>query len=258
MAAAFQTLAPQSCSGCRDGKSFALPFAVAYQPILDVERGTVFAYEALVRGPAGEGAGTILDHVTDANRYGFDQTIRAKAIETAVAAGLLDGGAKLSINFLPNAVYSPVACIQLTLKTAAACGLPLDRLIFEFTEGEHMTSPAHVESIINAYRRMGFAVAIDDFGAGYAGLDLFARFAVDLIKIDMDLVRGIDSDARRRAIVGGIVAMCRPLGTLVIAEGIETRAEAETLRALGVTLQQGYFYARPALEALPLVAGMVG
>jgi len=242
------------CSGCRDGNAFDVAFSMAFQPIVDIESGRPFAYEALVRGPAGEPAPTVLDRVTDANRYAFDQACRVKAIETALAAGLVESGARLSINFLPNAVYSPMACIQLTLRTAEKHAFPVDRLIFEFTENEHMASPEHVGSIIDTYRRIGFSVAIDDFGAGQSGLDLFARFHPDMIKLDMELVRGIDASARRRAIVRAMVGLAAELDTLLIAEGIETEGEAHCLRELGVRYQQGYLYARPAFEALPAIA----
>ena len=230
-----------------------MPFSMAFQPIVDILTGKPFAYEALVRGVAGEDAPTVLDVVNDTNRYGFDQGCRVKAIEGAMAAGLMDTNAKLSINFLPNAVYSPVACIQLTLKTARQCGMPLDRLIFEFTEGEEMISPMHVKSIIDAYKQMGFGVAIDDFGAGHAGLDLFALFAPDMVKIDMELVRGIDDDRRRQAIVRGIVAICAELDTTVIGEGIETQAECDTLADLGIRYMQGFLFARPGFECLPAI-----
>src|SRR6187402_2319533 len=222
------------CTGCRDGASFDTAFAMAFQPIVDIETGRPFAFEALVRGPAGEGAATVLDQVTPENRYAFDQACRVKAIETAMAAGIVATGARLSINFLPNAVYSPLACIQLTLRTAEKFGFPLDRLIFEFTENEQMASPDHVAAIIDTYRRIGFSVALDDFGAGHAGLDLFARFNTDIVKLDIELVRGVDGDARRRAIVRAVVGLCAELDTILIAEGIETPAEAATLRALGI------------------------
>ena len=244
------------CTGCRDGSAFEIDFSMAFQPIVDISTGQPYAYEALVRGPRGEGAMSVLSQVTDANRYAFDQACRVKAIELAMTAGLLDSGARLSINFLPNAVYSPLACIQLTLKTAAAAGLPLDRLIFEFTEGERLNSPEHVQNIIDAYRRIGFSVAIDDFGAGHAGLDLFARFTPDIVKLDMDLIRNVDSDARRRAIVRAAVGMCAELDTLVIAEGIETAAEADMLASLGIRYLQGYYFARPGFETLPVAEGL--
>ena len=239
------------CSGCRDGVDFDIPFAMAFQPIVDTVTGKPFAYEALIRGTDGAGAASILSRVTDANRYSFDQACRVKAIESAMAAGIMAGDARLSINFLPNAVYSPLACIQLTLRTAKAVGMPTDRLIFEFTENEQMGSPEHVASIIETYQQIGFSTAIDDFGAGYSGLDMFARFRPDEIKLDMELIRGIDTDRRRQAIVSAVVRMCAELETLLIAEGIESAGEAATLRRLGVRYHQGFWYARPALERLP-------
>ena len=231
---------------------------MAFQPIVDVETGKPFAFEALVRGSDGEGAAQILSRVTPDNRYAFDQQCRVAAIEQAVAAGILDTGARLSINFLPNAVYSPVACIQLTLKTARATGLPTDRLIFEFTENEQIADTGHVATIIDTYRRMGFATALDDFGAGHAGLGLLARFQTDLVKLDMQLVRAIDASLPRRMIVGSLMRMMRNLDITVVAEGIETEAEYRTLRELGIRYQQGYWFARPGLRVLPRLMADAG
>lgn len=224
---------------------------MAFQPIVDAETGLPFAYEALVRGGNGEGAGIVLAQVTPENRYAFDQKCRVAAIEGAVAAGILDTGARLSINFLPNAVYSPVACIQLTLKTARATGFPTDRLIFEFTENEEMADTDHVKTIVETYRKMGFSTAIDDFGAGHAGLGLLAKFQTDFIKLDMNLIRGIDASMPRRMIVDSAVRLCRDLGIEVIAEGIETVGEYDALRAIGVRYIQGYLLARPGFKNLP-------
>jgi EAL domain-containing protein (putative c-di-GMP-specific phosphodiesterase class I) len=227
---------------------------MAFQPIVDLEIGAPFAYEALVRGTGGEPAGTILGRVTKENRYAFDQQCRVKAIETAVRVGILDTGAKLSINFLPNAVYSPKACIQLTVRTAAAVGFPTERLIFEFTENEQMAEPEHVAEIVRSYRAMGLGTALDDFGAGHAGLGLLARFQPDIIKLDMELVRGIDGSLARRVIVGAVTRMCRQLDIKLIAEGIETAEELTALRDLGIRYVQGYLIARPLFEGLPAIA----
>jgi EAL domain-containing protein (putative c-di-GMP-specific phosphodiesterase class I) len=241
------------CAGCRDGAGLDFEFSMAFQPIVDLFDGQPFAYEALVRGPAGEGAASMLSKVSDANRYAFDQQCRVKAIETAAAAGLIETGARLSINFLPNAVYSPAACIQLTLKTAKAVGFPTERLIFEFTENEEMVDPDHISNIIATYQKMGFGTALDDFGAGYAGLNLLARFQPDIIKLDMELIRGLDTSLPRRMIVDGVVKMCTSLGVTVVAEGIETDGELQALQAMGVRYVQGFYFARPAFEALPPV-----
>ena len=240
------------CQGCKsEGHKFDI--AMAFQPIVDVETGHVFAFEALVRGSKGESATEVLARVTSENRYAFDQQCRVGAIEGAVAAGILNTGAKLSINFLPNAVYSPAACIQLTLKTARATDLPIDRLIFEFTENEEMTDTDHVKNIVETYRTMGFGTAIDDFGAGHAGLGLLAKFQTDYIKLDMELVRGIEASLPRRMIVEGVIRIANSLGITIIAEGIETIAEYDVLRAMGVRYIQGYLLARPGFKSLPEV-----
>ncbi len=244
---------PLPCAGCRDGEAVDFDIAMAFQPIMDLQTGQPFAYEALVRGPAGESAASVLAKVTPENRYAFDQQCRVKAIQGAARAGLLDGPARLSINFLPNAVYSPQACIQLTLATAAAIDFPTQRLIFEFTENEEMTDPAHVANIVASYQKMGFGVALDDFGAGHAGLNLLARFQPDIIKLDMELIRGLDASLPRRIIIDGVMKMCAALGIEVIAEGIETREELEALREIGVRYIQGYLFARPGFQSLPAV-----
>lgn len=227
---------------------------MAFQPIVDMHLKQVFAYEALVRGPTGESAASVLAQITAENRYTFDQRCRVAAIETAVTAGILRTPARLSINFLPNAVYSPLACIQLTLRTAAATGLPTDRLVFEFTEGEEMVDPAHTAHIIASYQKMGFGTALDDFGAGYAGLGLLARFQPDIIKLDMDLIRGLEASRPRRVIIDSVVKLGAELGITVVAEGIESQAELTALGELGVRYIQGYLIARPALAALPQVS----
>lgn len=240
----------QKCQGCRDGDGFPTEFTMAFQPIVSAPRRGVFAYEALVRGMDGAGAGTILAQVNEQNRYAFDQQCRVRAIELAAKLGLADSGAVLSINFLPSAVYEPTACIRLTLAAAKRVGFPLNRLMFEFTENEKLDL-AHVKNILKTYRSFGFLTALDDFGAGYAGLGLLADFQPDLIKLDMELIRGIDSDPVRRALVGAMVRACAEIDVCVIAEGIETEGEAVTLGELGVELLQGYLYAKPGFQALP-------
>jgi EAL domain-containing protein (putative c-di-GMP-specific phosphodiesterase class I) len=241
------------CEGCRDGGGFTLPFTMAFQPIVDVSTGAVFAHEALVRGVNGEGAGTILAAVDDSNRYAFDQQCRVKAIELAASLDLAARGESLSINFLPNAVYEPRACIRLTLAAAARTGFPVENIIFEFTEDEKIDAQ-HLLNILSAYRGMGFRTAIDDFGACFAGLDLLSKFQPDILKLDMALIRGVDADPIRRSIVKHLLALCADLGILAICEGVETASELETLQELGAKLIQGYFLAKPKLEALAEIA----
>lgn len=236
------------CEACRGGARLELSISMAFQPIVDVEARRVVAQEALVRGAGGEGAGYVLAQIGDDDRYAFDQTCRTAAIDLAARLGFMGDGTLLSINFLPNAVYEPSACIRQTLLAAGRAQVPLESILFEFTETERVDT-AHLLGILNAYREIGFKTAIDDFGSGYSGLNLLAEFQPDFVKIDMGLVRGIDTDGARRAIVGNVVHMLRDLDVVVICEGVETPDEVRCLRDLGVRLMQGYVFAKPAFAA---------
>ncbi len=248
--------APTHCSGCKDGEALGFDFAMAFQPIVDIAGRRVWGYEALVRGINGEGAGEILGKVNADNRYRFDQACRVKAI---TSAGQLFGAPdlRLSINFMPNAVYEPAACIRASLAAARKVGFAPDRITFEFTEEERL-NVGHVQRIITEYKRLGFKVALDDFGSGYNGLGLLADFHPDAIKIDMHLVRGIEKSPTRQAIVGGILGIARALDIQIIAEGVETEQELAVLTAAGITLFQGYLFAKPQLGALPRVPLLEG
>lgn len=239
------------CKACRTDGELGFEFEYAYQPIVDLASRTIYAHEALVRGPQGESAFSVLSQVDDSNRYQFDQACRVKAIRGAAQLGMQE---LLSINFLPNAVYRPEACIRSTLAAALEYDFPISRIIFEVTESEQVMDRAHLVNIFQEYRRFGFHTAIDDFGAGYAGLNLLAEFQPDILKIDMDLVRGIDASAPKRAIVDGIVSTSKALGIRVLAEGIETAAERDCLRNAGISLMQGNLFSRPAFKALGTIA----
>ncbi|MHB0992120.1 MAG: EAL domain-containing protein [Burkholderiales bacterium] len=156
----------------------------------------------------------------------------------------------MNINFMPNAVYHPEACLRLTLDTARKHGFPLDRITFEFTEDEQIIDRAHLTGIIQTYKAHGFQTALDDFGAGYAGLSLLADFQPDTIKIDRCLVTHIDSDKPRQAIIAGVLRTAEILGLSVVAEGVERRDELNILMKLGIQRFQGYLFARPAIERL--------
>ena len=96
---------------------------------------------------------------------------------------------------------------------------------------------------------MGFKTALDDFGAGYAGLNLLASFQPDIIKIDMELIRNIDASKSRQAIVKAVTRMCEELEVVVVAEGVETQSERDALLNFGINLFQGYFFCKPAFKA---------
>jgi len=245
-----------SCIGCRDGDPFPVEFTMAFQPIVDMNARTIWGYEALVRGVDGQGAGAVLSSVTASNMYRFDQACRVKAIEIA-GAKMDSRTAKLSINFMPNAVYEPKACIRATLAAAAKVGFDPKRLMFEFTENERISDAAHVERIVAEYRQMGFMTALDDFGAGYAGLGLLTRLQPDILKLDMELIRDIDASPAKRAIVSGLVKIADDLGLTLLGEGVETSRELAVLRDLGIRLFQGFLFGKPELERFVCSADIV-
>jgi EAL domain-containing protein (putative c-di-GMP-specific phosphodiesterase class I) len=236
------------CAGCKDTTPFPLEIDFAFQPIVDISAKAVFACEALVRGAHGESAHAVLSKIDDANKYEFDQHCRQVAIASAAALGL---DALLSVNFMPRAVYRPEVCIRSTLDAAQAHGFPIERIIFETVEGEHLTDRTHLVEIFRAYKKFGFLTAIDDFGAGYSGLALLVDFQPDIIKLDMGILRGIDTDSVRQRIVRGVLSICHDLGIRVVAEGIETKGERDFFIAHGVSLMQGYFFARPGFKSIP-------
>lgn len=238
------------CEQCACGEGLDFDVTFAFQPIVDMSSRSVFAYEALVRGSDGEGAGDVLARVNEKNRYSFDQICRVKAVKLAARLNIDCG---LSINFMPNAVYQAEYCIRTTLAAAKTYDFDTSRIIFEVVEAEALTSPDHLASIIAAYQGMGFKTALDDFGAGFSRYNLLIASPPDLLKIDMDLIRDVDSQPNKQAVIAGIVEMMRQLGGRIIAEGIETEAEYAWLKKQGISLFQGYLFARPGFECLPEV-----
>jgi EAL domain-containing protein (putative c-di-GMP-specific phosphodiesterase class I) len=201
-------------------------FTFAFQPIVDVTTREVCAYEALIRGGANEPAYQVLQQVAASRAHRFDQEVRNAAIGLAAQ---LEINCSLNLNFLPLSLYSTPGTISATLEEATRHHLPLDRLVLEVLESEVITDQARFAKTINQYRALGVKVALDDFGAGYAGLNLLANFQPDQIKLDMDLIRGIERHGPRQAIVRALIQVCYDLGIAVVSEGVETIDEYEWL-----------------------------
>ncbi len=237
---------PAMCAGCSNGRKM-FPFTMAFQPIVDLQEGRIDSHEALVRGLGGEAAGAVLSQVTKENLYAFDQACRVTAIELAARLGM---DTRLSINFLPNAVYEPRACIQTTLRAAARSGFRLDRLTFEILETEQVADTAHLVNIIGEYRKHGFQIALDDFASAHSGLLRLAELKPDIIKLDRALIMDCDQNRTRLSIIGGILRICAEIGIKVVAEGVEREAEVRALRSVGARFVQGYHFARPRFEGL--------
>ena len=180
----------------------------------------------------------------------IDQNCRIKAVQLAAELGM---SCDLNINFSPNAVYQPEQCIRTTLWAAEKYGFLIRQIVFEVTDGEKVKDHEHLRRIIDYYQNLWFKTAIDDFGAGYAGLNLLANYLPDYIKLDRDLIIDIDHHERRQAIVHGIQLICRELNIGILAEGVETIEEYKWLSMRGIDLFQGYWFAKPGFESLPEV-----
>jgi EAL domain-containing protein (putative c-di-GMP-specific phosphodiesterase class I) len=218
-----------------------------FQPIVRAaDTAEVFAHECLVRGVADDGAlvppGVLYDTARAADlMFPLDRAARLRAIRGAVEAGR---PGRLFINFNPTSIYDPAFCLRTTIAAVHRAGIDPADVVFEVVESDE----AHpdLERITRFYRAAGFRVALDDLGAGFAGLNLLARLRPDFIKLDMQLIRDVDRDPYKADVVAQLLAMARRLGVGTVAEGIETEAELAFVRDHGVDFVQGFLIARPA------------
>ena len=217
------------------------------QPIVRLAGGAVYGHEALVRAELEGrrfGAGALLDAAAAHGRArAFDARARVEAIGQAYP--LLPAAQKLFINFAPGVVYNPRVCLATTFAACRAVGADFSRLVFEVTESEAFPDLALLGEILQAYRAQGARVALDDLGAGHTGLLYLRELRPDLVKLDRGLVVDLHPRDPRFALVGSLIAYAHALEIEVVAEGIETAAELEAVRALGADYAQGYLLGRP-------------
>lgn len=223
-------------------------FTHAFQPIIDVSAQAVWAYEALLRGPGNETAGSVMGGLDRDTLHGLDRSSRLSAIALASRLGMT---AALSLNAMPQSLDDADDCAGATMEQARACGFPLHRLIVELTEDEAIADRPRFTRAVEGYRELGVQLAIDDFGAGHSGLNLLADFQPDILKLDMGLVRNIGSSGPRQSIVRAIIQVCEDLAIDVVAEGVESIDEYLWFEGEGVRLFQGYLFARPGFQMLP-------
>ena len=222
-------------------------YSFAYQPIINVRANLIFSYEALIRGKHNEPAGFVLQKINPPEMHLFDEQCRITAIQMAAQCGL---STRLNLNFLPLSIESSPTSLSSVLQTAEAFNIHPNQIVIEILEREIIHNFDRFLMIVNEYRKTGIVFAIDDFGAGYAGLNLLADFQPDIIKLDMHLIRQIHSKGPRQAIVCGIIRTCIDLGIDIIAEGVETRNEYEWLKNAGINYFQGMLLAKPEFEKL--------
>jgi EAL domain-containing protein (putative c-di-GMP-specific phosphodiesterase class I) len=213
---------------------------MAFQPIVAWRERRIFGYEALLRSdePLMRNPAHMLDAAERLDRiHDLGRAVRARV---AAAAADAPEECKLFVN---------LHSADLNDEDLFASDSPLSwiasRVVLEVTERASLYDVKNVSHVVEKLRALGFQIAVDDLGAGYAGLTSFTQLEPHIAKLDMSLVRGVDTDARRQSIVRSMKSLCDELGVLVVAEGVETPAERDKLVELGCDLLQGYLFAKP-------------
>jgi EAL domain-containing protein (putative c-di-GMP-specific phosphodiesterase class I) len=220
-----------------------------FQPIVHANAPSeVYGHEALLRGVAADGTLVPPSRLFDTARgaglmFQLDLAARRAAIATA-ASHALQG--KLFVNFAPTAIYDPASCLRSTVAAIDTAGISRSDVVFEIVETERAHDPAHLRRILDYYRGAGFRIALDDVGSGYSSLNLIHLLRPDVLKLDMELVRGVDEDPYKARIAANLLDVATSLGIDALAEGIETQGELEWVREHGAKFVQGYLIAKPA------------
>ncbi|WP_147194097.1 diguanylate phosphodiesterase [Pantoea sp. MBD-2R] len=224
----------------------------AFQPIVDPFAREIVSLEALLRSPGG---GLPLEYFSQLSRdevYAAD--LNSKKIAFAMAKKLGIEGLTLAVNLLPMSLVIVPNAVEMLLQEIHANGLVPEQIVVEVTEDEVISRIDEFEKAIGKLRAAGISIAIDDFGAGSAGLLLLARFQPDKIKIDRNILSDVHKSGPKQAIVQAIIKCCSSLEISVIAEGVEKPEEWMWLEAAGICNFQGFLFARPKLGGIPAVA----
>lgn len=229
---------------------------IQFQPIIHLESRQIYAYECLARGVLQDGSimppGIMFDAASKTGMlYNLDRQCREKAIKTAAQHEI---SKNIFINFLPSSIYNPEFCLRDTVSWARQLNFDPAKIVFEVVESDRIDDLQHLKNILSYYKDRGFRTALDDVGSGYSSLNLLTSINPDIIKIDMKIVRGIESDITKQAIARALVNIAKDSSCQILAEGIETVSELEWFKKAGVDMAQGYFFGRPApkpLEYLP-------
>lgn len=225
-------------------------FSIAYQPIYDLIEMRPVGLECLARFSAAPSRPPDV-WFAEAAAVDLSLDLQMATMRMALAAmPLIPDHAYLAVNLSPPTILAGEI-------EAALAGLPLERIVLEITEHESIPAYAELSQALDPLRRAGLRIAVDDAGAGYASMRHILNLGPDFIKLDMSLTRDIDSDPARRALASALVGFARDTACQIIAEGVETPSELETLRLLGVTRGQGYLLGRPTplASAVELLQG---
>ena len=231
-----------------------LTLDVVFQPIFGLESFTPFGFEVLGRARSSEGHGVyppdvLLDRAYRAGRLlELDRAWRALAI-ARIAEARIESDLCWFFNIDSRCVDEPALTSGFTRAALEAAGLGGLRVTLELGERDPLLDAHRLARLVPHYAQQGFTIALDDLGAGHASLHRLVELRPDVAKLDMALIRGIDRDPYRLALLKSLVRFSEEVGMQLVAEGIETPAELEAVRRQGVAFGQGYLLGRP--RALP-------
>ena len=217
-----------------------------FQPVVDFSRNEIIGYEALTRGPAGtefENPYVLFDAAAESDLlFELDRLCRRKALRNA--HGLKDGQ-KLFINCLPSMVLDPEFRDSYLNDLLEELRLSPVNIVFEITEREAIENYDLFNKAVKYYTDLGFAIAVDDTGAGFSSLETVVELKPQFIKLDISIVRNIHKNMLKQELIKAIRSLSVQMDSLVIAEGVETEEELEALKEIGITVGQGFLFARP-------------
>jgi EAL domain-containing protein (putative c-di-GMP-specific phosphodiesterase class I) len=221
--------------------------AILYEPIVNLTTREVLGYEALVRGPwkSEFHSPDRLFQLAEETDLVFELDCLCRRTALRGARGL-EAGRKLFLNCLPSAIHDPAFRGEVLQKTLQDLRLRPEDMVFEISERESIKNFSIFREISDHYKELGFQIALDDTGVAYGSLEAVMELSPDFIKVDLSLVRGIDSDPPRQELLRALHAVAGKLGGQIIAEGIETTEELETIQGLGIPYGQGYLFGRAA------------
>jgi len=217
-----------------------------YEPIVEVRSRTVFGYEALSRGPEGSELHSPAVLFESAQRHDLvfqlDCLCRQRALE---GARDLPGGARLFLNVRPTTIHDPSFKADALERTLALCRLRPTDVVFEISEQESIDNFELFREVRDSYRKLGFQIALDDTGSGYSSLEAVMELAPEFIKVDRAFVTRIDEDPARQELLRALQSLAQRIGSRIIAEGLDTLEELETLGRLGIPFGQGWLFGKP-------------
>ena len=222
-----------------------------FQPILDLRTGGIVGYEGLIRGPVGTPLRSPVELFRLAAKHGqilrLERLCRQTVLEGYAALALPN---KLFLNVRPQCLALPTMGAAGTLDLLRRLGLNAESIVIELTENLPFSDYFTVREALETYRRLGFSIAIDDLGEGFASFRLWSELRPEYVKADMHFVQGIDSDPFKLQFLKSLQRIADTCASLIIAEGIENAIELSVIRNLGIAFGQGHLIGPPT--PLPL------